>query len=101
MSVLAELMEVSPQTLTNWKKRGVSKEGSLKASDALGASASYIWEDIGPPFPEASSLQVPVIEPIEVSVGLATMASSIAEACQQLNERDRDVIADSIRDAAS
>ena len=34
--VIARRIDESPQTLTNWKKRGVSKAGALKAAAEFG-----------------------------------------------------------------
>lgn len=39
---LGRRMGVSRQTLTNWKRRGVSKEGALQAEAAFGCSAQWI-----------------------------------------------------------
>ena len=40
--VIARRIDESPQTLTNWKKRGVSKAGALKAAAEFGCSANWI-----------------------------------------------------------
>jgi phage repressor protein C with HTH and peptisase S24 domain len=39
---LQEILETSSATMTNWKSRGVSKEGALKAEKKLGCSASWV-----------------------------------------------------------
>jgi transposase len=36
----AKEIDESPQTITNWKKRGVSKAGALKAAAQYGVSAN-------------------------------------------------------------
>ena len=38
----ARAMDESPQTITNWKKRGVSKSGALKAAACFGVSANWV-----------------------------------------------------------
>ncbi|WEI20090.1 helix-turn-helix transcriptional regulator [Acinetobacter proteolyticus] len=38
----AKAIDESPQTITNWKKRGVSKAGALKAAAQFGVSANWI-----------------------------------------------------------
>lgn len=38
----AKIIDESPQTITNWKKRGVSKAGALKAAASFGVSANWI-----------------------------------------------------------
>ena len=47
---IARRIDESPQTLTNWKKRGVSKAGALKAAAEFGCSANWILNgaDSGP-----------------------------------------------------
>ena len=44
---IARRIDESPQTLTNWKKRGVSKSGSLKAAAEFGCSANWILSGVG------------------------------------------------------
>jgi phage repressor protein C with HTH and peptisase S24 domain len=39
---LARAMDESPQTITNWKKRGVSKSGAIKASALFNVSTNWI-----------------------------------------------------------
>ena len=39
---IARRIDESPQTLTNWKKRGVSKSGALKGAAEFGCSANWI-----------------------------------------------------------
>lgn len=43
----AKAIDESPQTITNWKKRGVSKSGALKAAASFGVSANWILSGIG------------------------------------------------------
>lgn len=47
-ATLRERMEVSPQTLTNWKDRGVSKDGALKAESLFGCPAAWVLDGNGP-----------------------------------------------------
>lgn len=39
---LAKILDESPQTITNWKSRGVSKSGAIKASAVFGVSTNWI-----------------------------------------------------------
>jgi hypothetical protein len=39
---LADAMDESPQTIHNWSKRGVSKEGALKAEAKYGCSSNWV-----------------------------------------------------------
>jgi phage repressor protein C with HTH and peptisase S24 domain len=41
-SDVARLLNVSPQTITNWMKRGVSKDGMLLAQRLIGVNATWI-----------------------------------------------------------
>lgn len=43
----AKLIDESPQTITNWKRRGVSKAGALKASSKFNVSANWILTGFG------------------------------------------------------
>ncbi len=41
-SQIAKDLNLSPSVITNWAKRGVSKEGALKATEVYGGDANYI-----------------------------------------------------------
>lgn len=43
----AKAIDEFPQTITNWKKRGVSKAGALKAAAAFGVSANWVLKGDG------------------------------------------------------
>ena len=72
-------LEESVQTITNWKSRGVSKDGALKAEAAFGCSATWILTGKGEsvqeslsqwPFPritliELKGLPAPFLEIVE------------------------------------
>jgi hypothetical protein len=45
---LVRALGISPQTLTNWKSRGISKDGALLAERFFGCAPSYVIEGIGP-----------------------------------------------------
>ncbi|MBT9495347.1 MAG: S24 family peptidase [Paucibacter sp.] len=47
---LAESLGVSSATMTNWKSRGVSKAGALKAETEIGCRPAFILEGQGDPF---------------------------------------------------
>ena len=46
-SALAAALGESDQTVTNWGRRGVSKQGALKAQERLGISATWIRDGSG------------------------------------------------------
>ena len=50
---LAKRLGVSSAVMTNWKRRGVSKEGAIAAELALGCSAQWILTGQGPALAEA------------------------------------------------
>lgn len=41
---LAKKIDESPQTVSNWKRRGVSKSGAIKASAQFGVSVNWILQ---------------------------------------------------------
>lgn len=47
-SDLAEALDESSATLTNWATRGISKSGAMKAQGVYGCSASWILTGKGP-----------------------------------------------------
>ena len=51
---LAVWLDVSPQTMTNWKNRGVSTEGALAAERAFGCLAVWVLEGLAPTIPPAA-----------------------------------------------
>lgn len=53
---LAEMLNVSSATMTNWKKRGVSKDGALLAEKALGSRPTFVLEGKGDPFSDMPAL---------------------------------------------
>lgn len=42
LRALTALLDVTPAVMTNWKGRGISKEGALSASKVLGCSANWV-----------------------------------------------------------
>lgn len=46
---LARALDESAQTITNWKKRGVSKAGAIKASAIFGVSTNWILSGLDNP----------------------------------------------------
>lgn len=45
---LGERLNVSSAVMTNWKARGLSKDGALDAQRLWGINALWLLEDIGP-----------------------------------------------------
>ena len=54
----AKLLDESPQTITNWKKRGISKAGALKAAGKFNVSANWILKGEG----QKSDLSISKVE---------------------------------------
>jgi hypothetical protein len=46
-SNLARLLNESPQTVTNWRSRGVSESGALKAQERIGCDALWVLNGTG------------------------------------------------------
>lgn len=44
-AAIARMLNISPQTLTNWAKRGVSETGALQAQKAIGCDANWLLGD--------------------------------------------------------
>lgn len=59
-SDIANALNIPKQHVTNWKKRGVSKEGALAAQAILGISATYLLEGTG-----QVEVEIPAREPAE------------------------------------
>lgn len=47
-SSLARLLNVAPQNVHNWEKRGVSKDAAIEAQRLLGISATWVLYGTGP-----------------------------------------------------
>ncbi len=54
---MARLLNVAPQNVHNWEKRGPSKEALLDAQAAFGVNATWVLSGSGPMFVGGSSLQ--------------------------------------------
>lgn len=63
---LQALLETSSGTMTNWKSRGVSKEGALRAEKELGCSANWLLTGEGDEDAPSKRRRSDVAEPIEV-----------------------------------
>lgn len=47
---MARLLNVAPQNVNNWEKRGASKEALLDAQAAFGVNATWVVTGVGPMF---------------------------------------------------
>lgn len=56
---LQVLLQVSSATLTNWKSRGISKEGAIRAERELGCSANWILTGEGDMDAQAKVVDTP------------------------------------------
>jgi hypothetical protein len=64
-AAVAAALNESEQTVTNWKRRGVSKAGALKAQDVYGCSPNWILHETLPKFAgsKTTSSTSPVLFP--------------------------------------
>lgn len=86
-------LQASPQTLTNWKRRGVSKEGALKAEEIFGCSPAFILEGVDQP-PASTEGVGGAAGSTALSVG--DVATLLAEALDAMPDADRDLVAQQI-----
>jgi phage repressor protein C with HTH and peptisase S24 domain len=65
-SDLADLLNESPQTINNWEKRGISKEGLLDVPDIIGCRLKWLRYGVGPmhldALPRPGEIAVPQYE---------------------------------------
>ena len=95
----AKVMDESPQTITNWKKRGISKSGALKAAACFGVSAHWIlsgegaksndtiskvseWDQNTPI--EDDEVEIPFYKEILVSCGSGSLVEIIGNETRKL-----------------
>ncbi|QQT59700.1 helix-turn-helix transcriptional regulator [Acinetobacter johnsonii] len=95
----AKVMDESPQTITNWKKRGISKSGALKAAACFGVSAQWIlsgegvksndtvskvseWDQNTPI--EDDEVEIPFYKEILVSCGSGSLVEIIGNETRKL-----------------
>ena len=96
---LAKALDESPQTITNWKKRGVSKAGAIKASAIYGISTAWILNGENKPdnFSAAKvvewdsstdldedEVEVPFYKDFLVSCGSGTVPQIIGQSARKL-----------------
>lgn len=96
---LARALDESPQTITNWKKRGVSKSGAIKASAIYGVSVNWILTGENPPGSinaskvvewdsdtevDIDEVEVPFYKEFLVSCGSGTMPQIIGSELRKL-----------------
>lgn len=96
---LAKKIDESPQTVSNWKRRGVSKSGAIKASAEFGVSVNWIlqgdeqgqsvevtkvqgWDHQTPL--DDDEVEIPFYKEFLVSCGSGTAAEIIGEATRKL-----------------
>ena len=62
-SELARALNISPQTLNNWERRGMSKPGLIVAQRSLGCSAVWLESGEGKGLQHSKAFLVPVAPP--------------------------------------
>lgn len=95
----AKAIDEFPQTITNWKKRGVSKAGALKAAAKFGVSATWIlsgegnksqgtvtkvleW-DVDTPV-DNDEVEIPFYKEVLVSCGSGSLAEMVGDETRKL-----------------
>lgn len=95
----AKAIDESPQTITNWKKRGVSKAGALKAAAKFGVSANWIlkgdsnklgvgatkvleWDSDTPV--DNDEVEIPFYKEVLVSCGSGSLAEMVGNETRKL-----------------
>ena len=61
-SQLSNSLNIGASTITNWAKRGVSRDGALLASEKFGASADYILKGANPSIALSSGIDKEVLD---------------------------------------
>jgi hypothetical protein len=89
---LGKALNISSATLTNWKSRGVSKEGANMAEEVFGVSPLHVLKGAGP---AASSAQLIASEPPPVyeASQLGSDALFIARHFDKITSRERRMVA--------
>ncbi|MDE1179467.1 LexA family transcriptional regulator [Paraburkholderia sp.] len=59
-SDVARLLDVVPQSITNWSSRGVSREGALKAQALIGCDATWLLTGVGEMVPSGLKHESPL-----------------------------------------
>lgn len=81
-SALAVALNDSPQTITNWTRRGVSRDGALKAQEKFGISASWLLTGVGPELfraerlAKAEAAEMALMSPPSISHALKVLADA-------------------------
>ncbi|WP_432442329.1 S24 family peptidase [Acinetobacter pittii] len=95
----AKAIDEFPQTITNWKKRGVSKAGALKAAAIFGVSATWIltgegnkpqgnvtkvleWDSDTPV--DNDEVEIPFYKEVLVSCGSGSLAEMVGNETRKL-----------------
>lgn len=95
----AKAIDEFPQTITNWKKRGVSKQGALKAAATFGVSATWIltgegnkpqgnvtkvveWDSDTPV--DNDEVEIPFYKEVLVSCGSGSLAEMVGNETRKL-----------------
>lgn len=95
----AKAIDEFPQTITNWKKRGVSKQGALKAAAIFGVAANWIltgegnksqgnvtkvveWDSDTPV--DNDEVEIPFYKEVLVSCGSGSLAEMVGNETRKL-----------------
>lgn len=98
-SMLAAELHESPQTITNWARRGVSKAGALKAQQRYGLSANYILTGEGAPVKTQSDTEVDAALVRRYSTPSIDKALAVlAAAAERASESERASVAGLLRE---
>lgn len=85
-SALAACLNESPQTITNWSSRGVSKQGALNAQRAIGVASAWVLDGKGPMFAAATSTDPDDAEVLAYSQAVGLSEGAEAEEYAQTHK---------------
>lgn len=96
-AAVAELLNESPQVVTNWARRGISERGALKVQAAIGVDANWILTGQGVPyagwpFPRVEALRYLRLD-VEDRTWVQGRLQQAIEECESSRHRDASVLA--------
>lgn len=98
-SMLATELGESPQTITNWARRGVSKAGALNAQGRYGISATWVITGEGAPLAAQSDAEVdPALVQRYSAPSVTKALEVIAAAAEKADPGERASIAGLLRE---
>lgn len=100
-TALAEWLEETPQTVFNWKKRGVSLPGARKAEKAFGCTVTHILDGtpMFPPVPDYSVAEAMIVLAKHLHSPSTLLTEAAEKSLAQVAKHPDDV--EKVREAAA